>query len=551
MSSTAVYRNALAAGTQLLEYRLESVLGAGGFGMTYLARDVNLDKPVAIKEYFPSAIAVRALDGGVLSTDAANIDGYQWGLERFLQEARTLARFTHPHIVRVNRYFEANGTGYMVMDYEDGESLHQALKHEPTPGEKRVRELLFPLLEGLQAVHSTGFLHRDIKPSNIFLRKSGGPVLLDFGSARAALGDSTKTLTSVLTPGYAPLEQYSGDGNQGPWTDIYALGGVLYRVFTGENPPDAVSRLKNDAVPAHIATLIGRVSLPVLRGMEWALALDEKNRPQDVQAWRRALEGKAAVALPARAASGDAPSTLHGAQRAMVTARALPRSTPRPAPRNEAQSGLSWRRIGVAVLAVVTVALVYNAYKQIRALDQDPLMEAIVAQATEDAKRMALEMEQQERARMAQLLPPGGEQRNPEQIALEQREAALREKEQRAAEREAALKQLEDTRAREQAAAAAAQKPAAVVTTRASQPKLSPAETAALEQARRRDPLAAKKEVDFRRADTDGDGYLTPEEARDMPRMNQDFASIDTSGDGRVSLEEFFNYRPVKPPKPY
>ena len=131
--STNVYRNALPAGALLLEYRLESVLGAGGFGMTYRARDVNLDKPVAIKEYFPVDLAVRTPDGGVVSTQTEGEFSYKWGLERFLMEARTLAKFSHPHIVRVNRYFEANATGYMVMDYEDGESLQEFLMWKPFP----------------------------------------------------------------------------------------------------------------------------------------------------------------------------------------------------------------------------------------------------------------------------------------------------------------------------------------------------------------------------------------------------------------------------------
>ena len=285
----------------LLEYRIESILGVGGFGMTYLCTDINLDKHVAIKEYFPSDLALRALDGGVVAVNTDSDLGYQWGLERFIQEARTLAKFSHAHIVRVNRYFEANATGYMVMDYEDGESLTQLLKREPRPVEARVKEIVMPLLEGLQAVHETGFLHRDIKPANIYIRTNGSPVLLDFGAARQAVNGSTKSLTAVLTPGYAPLEQYSGDGNQGPWSDIYAMGGVLYRIFTNENPPDAVSRLRNDTVPNKLALLKDRISEPALRAVDWALALDEKQRPASVELWRRALQGKATVPLLTRA----------------------------------------------------------------------------------------------------------------------------------------------------------------------------------------------------------------------------------------------------------
>ena len=206
MSETTTYRNALPLETSLLEYRLEGVLGAGGFGITYLALDTHLEKQVAIKEYLPTDLAMRALDGSVVPVATEHEHDYQWGLERFIQEARTLARFSHPHIVRVIRYFEANGTGYMVMDYEKGESLNQLLRHSAPPDEPRLRAILMPLLDGLQAVHEAGFLHRDIKPSNIFLREAGGPVLLDFGAARAAVGGATRSMTAVLTPGYAPLE---------------------------------------------------------------------------------------------------------------------------------------------------------------------------------------------------------------------------------------------------------------------------------------------------------------------------------------------------------
>ncbi|HXF67737.1 MAG TPA: serine/threonine-protein kinase, partial [Burkholderiales bacterium] len=249
MSDTTIYRNALPLKSMLLEYRLEAVLGAGGFGMTYLGWDTHLEKHVAIKEYLPVELAVRALDGSVVPVTTEHEYNYRWGLERFILEARTLAKFSHPHIVRVMRYFEANATGYMVMDYERGESLNLRLGRGPAPDEAQLEAILLPLLDGLQAVHEAGFLHRDIKPSNIFIRESGGPVLLDFGAARQAIGGATKSLTSVLTPGYAPLEQYSSDGRQGPWSDIYALAGVLYRALTGENPPDAVSRMKNDPVP--------------------------------------------------------------------------------------------------------------------------------------------------------------------------------------------------------------------------------------------------------------------------------------------------------------
>ena len=229
MAETITYRNALPLPSLLLEYRLESVLGAGAFGMTYSVgirsrkarRDQGNCRPRAVRA--PRRVVPITTEHGY---------NYQWGLDRFIQEARTLARFSHPNIVRVNRYFEANGTGYMVMDYENGESLWQLLKRAPRPGESQLRAMLMPLLDGLEAVHEAGFLHRDIKPSNVFIRENGVPVLLDFGAARQAIGGATKSLTSILTPGYAPLEQYSSDGHQGPWSDMLLLRGTVPRIVT-------------------------------------------------------------------------------------------------------------------------------------------------------------------------------------------------------------------------------------------------------------------------------------------------------------------------------
>ena len=360
MAETTTYRNALPLQSLLLEYRLESVLGAGGFGMTYLGWDTHLEKHVAIKEYLPTDLAVRALDGSIVPITTELQHDYQWGLERFILEARTLAKFSHPHIVRVSRYFEANGTGYMVMDYEKGESLYQMLRRGLQPDEAKLKAILMPLLDGLQAVHAKGFLHRDIKPGNIVIRESGSPVLIDFGAARLAIGGATRSLTSVLTPGYAPLEQYASDGNQGPWSDLYALAGVLYRVLANDNPPDAVSRLKGDVLPGKLALARGRVSGPFLRAIEWALALDEKQRPQSVQEWKRALEGQATV--PAPGATPQPTST--GAAATLPNTQRLPPAR-RSAPQPPAKSGSGWRRVGIAAVLLVMV-LAFSALNKKR-----------------------------------------------------------------------------------------------------------------------------------------------------------------------------------------
>lgn len=290
--------HALEPQSTLHEYRIEQVLGVGGFGITYLGRDAHLDKAVALKEYLPTELAARA-NGSVTPVSAEREEDYRWGLERFLLEARTLARFSHPSIVRVLRYFEANGTAYMVMDYERGEPLKNLLQNAPQPPEALLKKLGAPLLDGLAVVHAGGFLHRDIKPDNIIVRDGGEPVLIDFGAARNALGGSTRSLTAVLTPGYAPLEQYSGEGKQGPWTDLYAFAAVLYRAVTGQSPPDAVSRLKGDAVPASLARVRGRYSEPFLRAIQWALEMDESARPQSIAQWKAALLASAPASAPA------------------------------------------------------------------------------------------------------------------------------------------------------------------------------------------------------------------------------------------------------------
>jgi serine/threonine protein kinase len=306
------YRNSLPLDSMLLEYRLESILGAGGFGMTYLAYDTNIEKKVAIKEYLPVELAVRAPNGAIVPIHDGTEFNYKWGLDRFQEEARLLARFSHPNIVAVTRYFEANGTGYMVMNYESGASFSQLLKSVPQPDEPLLIGILMPLLEGLEAVHEAGFLHRDIKPSNIFIRDTGAPLLIDFGAARLAVSDATHTITSILTPGYAPLEQYSKDGNQGPWTDIYSLAAVMFRAVLGDNPPDVVTRLKQDGVLQSLITARERFSSGFLHGINRGMEVDEKKRPQSVPEWRAMFTGEAYLAPVKRAITGAAEGGVAG-----------------------------------------------------------------------------------------------------------------------------------------------------------------------------------------------------------------------------------------------
>src|SRR5437867_163750 len=210
--------NALPAGHALQEYRIEKVLGVGGFGLTYLALDENLHLRVAVKEYLPADIAVRASDRTIAPRSGESAEIFDWGKRRFLDESRTLASFRHPNIVRVMRFFEANGSAYMVMEFVEGAPLSDWIKTRRPLAEGALGALLRPLLDGLEVVHKSGYMHRDIKPGNIYIREDGSPVLLDFGSARMKASE----VTAVVSPGYAPFEQYHTQGNQGPWSDVYA-----------------------------------------------------------------------------------------------------------------------------------------------------------------------------------------------------------------------------------------------------------------------------------------------------------------------------------------
>ena len=288
------HRNALPTGYEFEGFRIEGVLGHGGFGITYRATDLAYDRQVAVKEYLPTGFATR--DPQVFTvhpTGPEDAEDFDWGLERFEKEALTLAAFNHPNIVAVHRYFEANNTAYLVMEYERGDSLSSILARDGALPENEVKEFLYPLMTGLSRVHKAGFLHRDIKPENVYIRTDGTPVLLDFGSARHAVGARSQSLTSIVSGGYAPFEQYIADGHQTPASDVYALGATVYRTITRQKPPEATGRVTDDPyVPAGQAVK-KPYSPELLLAVDAALRVNDRDRPQSIDEFRDILEGQA------------------------------------------------------------------------------------------------------------------------------------------------------------------------------------------------------------------------------------------------------------------
>ncbi len=277
------------------QFIVGKVLGKpGGFGITYLGWDINLATLVAVKEYLPRDYAGRDSDhASVMAHSREDASLFRFGLEQFLQEARTLARFDHPNVVRTRSFFEQNGTAYLVMDYLQGVNLSEYLASKGGRlNEQQAGEIMLPILDGLQEVHAKGFLHRDIKPQNIYVTSTGRPILLDFGAARQAMGERSRSLSVVLTPGFSPYEQYHRRGEQGPWTDIYALAATYYYLLTGHAPPDAPERVASDEL-IPLRQLAPTVSTGLESAIMQSLSLEAAGRPQDVFIFRDILHGRA------------------------------------------------------------------------------------------------------------------------------------------------------------------------------------------------------------------------------------------------------------------
>jgi serine/threonine protein kinase len=292
---------ALPVGTRVAEFEVRGVLGSGGFGIVYLAWDHALERDVALKEYMPSTLAGRGEGLTVTLRSKANADTFALGLRSFVNEARMLARFDHPSLVKVYRFWEDHGTAYMVMPRYVGRTLRQVRAGMVVPpGEAACRRVLHALLSALEVLHKEGVFHRDIAPDNILLGDDGAPVLLDFGAARRVIGEGGAALTSIMKPHYAPLEQYADQSamRQGPWTDLYALGGTIYFLITGREPVPAASRALHDDQPRLAEAGSPDCSTGFLAAIDWMMSLKPPERPQSVHMMRDVLEGR--ITLPGR-----------------------------------------------------------------------------------------------------------------------------------------------------------------------------------------------------------------------------------------------------------
>jgi WD40 repeat protein len=349
-------------------YHIGKVLGKpGGFGVTYLAFDDRLQQQVAVKEFMPRDVAARDTDGeSVVLYSGDEEETFQYGLDRFLREARTLARFDHANIVSVRDFFETNGTGYLAMDYYEGKTLKQYLS-EQTEGRmdpENATEVMLRVLDGLREIHAEDYLHRDIKPGNIYLTKEGRPILIDFGSARLALGERSRSLSVVMTEGYAPYEQYSREGNQGPHTDVYGCGATLYRMVTGKKPPPATDRVLEDKLetPNTLNPAVPEALSEVIMG---ALAMGDEERIPTAEAFQERLQAslkKKASPAPGQDGSGSGKEEESGSvEEAARVSEGTGRGDPDRAaaegedPNSDQKAGWSYVVIGLLVAAALAL----------------------------------------------------------------------------------------------------------------------------------------------------------------------------------------------------
>jgi len=353
--------NGLPVGTLLGEFELTALLGEGGFGIVYLAIDHSLQRRVALKEYMPSVLAARSGQSQVQVKSERHRETFEAGRKSFVNEARLLAQFDHPSLVKVYRFWEANGTAYMVMPFYEGKTLKDTLRAlGAPPDEAWLRTLLDPLTEALAVIHGEQCYHRDIAPDNVMmLAGSNRPLLLDFGAARRVIGDMTQALTVILKPGYAPVEQYAEipGMKQGPWTDVYALAAVMYSAITGKTPPPSVGRLLNDTYVPLVDCAAGSYSPAFLAAIDRALAVRPELRTQSVELLRAEL---GLGAGPASGSAGAAAPTAAAPVSAPRPAVAAPISPPWVAGAAVAPPGSRKLLIGAGLLGLAVIAGAYS-----------------------------------------------------------------------------------------------------------------------------------------------------------------------------------------------
>ncbi|KTS18574.1 MULTISPECIES: serine/threonine protein kinase [Pantoea] len=383
--------NALPAGYRFNEFEIKEVIGGGGFGIVYRAWDHQLERTIAIKEYMPVSLAVRGADLALELRGERFQKLFNAGRNSFIQEARLLARFNHPGLLHVLRFWEENGTAYMGTLYYSGMTLKEwQLTSPDSIDEAWIRRLLPPLFGAINTIHTAGYLHRDISLDNIQIQENQLPVLLDFGSARKEIGNLSDETEIMLKPGFAPIEQYSEEGEveQGPWTDIYALGAVLHTLITGHAPPVSVVRCIEDNYQPLVERKPEGYSLPLLHAIDCALAMKPEDRPQSIDAFARLIDLPVSdvealvTTFPVTAESQPVPEPVAAVPEPQVMAVNHAAAAIEPVtPRNV-------RRLSPALLAAAAVALlavVVVVWKANRPSDAPPVAASSAPAATPSA----------------------------------------------------------------------------------------------------------------------------------------------------------------------
>ncbi len=356
--------NCLPIGTRLAEFEITGVIGEGGFGNVYLAFDHSLQRTVAIKEYMPVSLASRGIDNSVLVQTKRHRETFETGMNSFINEARLLAQFDHPALIKVYRFWEQNKTAYMAMRYYEGQTFKAITnKHPERVTEAWLKPILKPLLEALETLYKLQVLHRDISPDNIMIQNTGEAVLLDFGAARQVLGDMTQALTVILKPGFAPVEQYAEDSDmkQGPWTDIYALCAVMYLAITKQSPPTSVTRLLKDPIELLQNKPRPGFSKEFLAAIDKGMSVKPQDRPQTITEFSRLLgiDKSAPVANLANSKASSSSAAGQAAQRKSGEQRDAQKAKPAQVPKKNVSSKGSW----ALVAAGVVLAAVYVVYQ--------------------------------------------------------------------------------------------------------------------------------------------------------------------------------------------